>query len=194
MPNCRGLVALILTLGFLAASATLLIYARRTDPPPYVPTTAEAPNVLNYPGTSPGAVAGAAKAPIPDGEAVIGVEVEGRYRAYRVADLSDRRSHVVNDVVAGRPVTVTYCDLNNCIRVFTGDVPAPLDIGIGGYDNGLVLLAGGERYRQDTQAPVDPANRAGFPHHLMRFERTTWKRWREAHPDTDVVLGLSFGN
>src|SRR5215831_3567798 len=52
-------------------------------------------------------------------ETVIGVEVGGRARAYRLAALEDHRRHLVNDLVGGVPVSVAYCNMSHCVRVYT---------------------------------------------------------------------------
>src|SRR4051812_11606994 len=52
-------------------------------------------------------------------EEVIGVEVDGRPRAYRLSAFRDPAHHVVNDLIDGVPLTVSYCDLNDCVRTYT---------------------------------------------------------------------------
>ena len=57
---------------------------------------------------------------------VIGVTAGGRHRAYLVRALSlGAKSHIVNDVVGGVPVSVTYCDIYTCTRLFI-EASAPL--------------------------------------------------------------------
>jgi len=129
----------------------------------------------------------AADANLSDDQLVIGIQVDDRARAYSVDYLSTPQTHVVNDVLAGRPVTVTYCNVQNCARVFAGDGADPLDVGVGGYDQGLLLLLNGQRYRQESGDGFDSSDR--FPYLPQPFVRTTWKKWREAHPDTEIVGG-----
>jgi hypothetical protein len=136
----------------------------------------------------------AASAGLAEGEVVVGVSAGGRHRAYRLAALAPIRGHVVNDVLAGRPVTVTYCDRVECVRVFTGPPGPPLDVAGAGWDNregrrGLVLRVGSTLYRQDTGGPAEDAPVPPFPHAAAEYERTTWGRWRQAHPDTDAYVG-----
>jgi hypothetical protein len=171
--------------GFFITGAVLV--GRALEPPVEPPPAGEVTTAsLQHPGlVCPPPAPATATAKLKDTEAVIGVMVDGRPRAYVVHALSYPRTHVVDDVVAGHPVTVTYCDLKDCTRVFTGDGDGPLDVGVGGYDDGLLLRTNGRRYRQDSGEGMDPGEPLPFPE--MGFVRTTWKEWRDAHPDTDVV-------
>lgn len=177
--------------GFLVTGAVLV--GRALDPPVEpLPARDLASAALVYPGLVCPPAAPAAAAKLKDTDAVIGVVVNGRPRAYVVKALSYPQPHVVDDVVAGHPVTVTYCDLKNCAREFTGDGDGPLDVGVGGYDNGLLLRFNGRRYRQDSGEAVEPG--APFPFPQLGFVRTTWKEWRDIHPDRDVVGATALGS
>src|SRR5262245_51141347 len=61
----------------------------------------------------------AASARLDDHAEVIGVSAGGRFRAYELASLAPADRHALNDVVGGVAVTVTYCNMSNCVRVFT---------------------------------------------------------------------------
>jgi hypothetical protein len=71
----------------------------------------------------------------------------------------------------------------------------------GRHASELVLVAEGHYYYQESGAPLQPnAFRKGsrlersvdklssvlFPYQELRFELTTWKEWKKAHPETDV--------
>ena len=93
-------------------------------------------------------------------------------------------THVINDVVGQVPVTVSYCNRTDCVRVFTtgDDSHQPLDVGVGGFADGKMLLHLAHRnFRQDSREIPLPS---------LEFERTTWKSWKTAHPDTDVCTSL----
>ena len=49
---------------------------------------------------------------------IIGVTVGDESRAYVVNDLSQATTHVVNDLIGKRPISVTYCDRTDVVRVF----------------------------------------------------------------------------
>jgi hypothetical protein len=158
-------------------------------PAPAMPVLQATPFVvpgLRRPPTRPAALAGLA-----DDSPVIGVLAGGRPRAYLLGAMTQRAHHVVDDVVGETPVTVTYCDQADCVRVFTADTPGkPLPIDLGGWDGKAMLLrVDGVFYRQDTGKGHSSGGLRDFPYAPLPFERTTWGVWKEAHPDTDVFTG-----
>jgi hypothetical protein len=135
----------------------------------------------------------AAASKVADGDEVIGVVVNGKPRAYWLQALKYPPWHIVNDVVDGVPVTVTFCDHTNCTQVYTDRQSAtPLDVNLGGlYGGELVLKIGGVLYFQESGKPFEPAEGApSLPYADHPWERTTWKEWRQRHPETDVFIGL----
>ena len=83
---------------------------------------------------------------------------------------------------SGVPISVTYCDLADCVRVLTSESRGyPLALDVGGLDanNKLVLLYGEEMYPQASQRLPLP----DYP-----FYRTTWGQWKSQHPDSQVVV------
>jgi hypothetical protein len=129
-----------------------------------------------------------------DDSPVIGVTAGGRHRAYLVGALSAPKSHVYNDRLGGVPVTVTYCDLDDCARVFTAPPGSrPLPLGVAGLDGRrpgkMVIRYGDEFYWQDTGESLKAgAARLGLA--TIAAVRTTWKAWRAAHPESDLYAGL----
>jgi hypothetical protein len=143
-----------------------------------------------------------AEATVPAAARVIGVRVGDRARAYLIAalslpngnrdgvptELSPARilgRHVVNDLVGGTPISVTYCDLSNCARVFTGSGTESLDVAIAGRRGGeMQLMLNGKRFSQHAaDAPLPD-----FP-----FELTSWGEWRSKHPTSEVYVGRDTG-
>ena len=138
------------------------------------------------------------EARVPDEAVVIGVQVGSVARAYVVQAFQVRNlqpadaqrdpeaakvlsRHVVNDVVDGTAISVTHCDHNLCTRVLTdAESTEALDIGVGGWDDEMLLLIDGERVPQSTDE---------VPFEDVPFEVTTWEQWREEHPHTDVYIG-----
>jgi hypothetical protein len=126
-----------------------------------------------------------------DSAEVIGVEMQGSHRAYALGPMSFPRTHVINDVVGGTPVTVSYCNRRDCIRVFTDpDGAEALNVSVGGLDarpdRGMLLRVGKRRYYQESGVSFDDPSET-FPYAQAEFVRTTWGQWRAEHPDTDVV-------
>jgi hypothetical protein len=128
---------------------------------------------------------------VADDAAVVGVLVGGRPRAYLLPALKSINQHVVNDLVAGTPVTVAYCDRSDCVRAYTADTPGvPLSVAVGGWDGKVMLLRVGTTfYRHDSGKAIHPGAKEELPYRPLAFERTSWAAWRKAHPDTDVVTG-----
>jgi hypothetical protein len=136
----------------------------------------------------------AAIAKLPDEEEVVGVSVNGQHRAYLLEALSHGPDkHLVNDLVGGRPLSVAYCALHDCIQVVTGDGFRPLELEVAGLDpEGMLLSVDKHRYRESTLEPLK-ADSPAFPYQRHAWERTTWGAWKRAHPDTDVFLGVRSG-
>jgi hypothetical protein len=126
-----------------------------------------------------------------DEEPVIGVVAHGHSRAYlREALIRGADRHIVNDILADVPVSVTCCDLDDCVRGFAGKAgEPPLPLAQGGRRGGqMVLKIGNGSYGQRTEQALDPAA-PPFPFAQYPVEKTTWGAWRKLHPDTDIYLG-----
>ena len=125
---------------------------------------------------------------------VLGVSVDGRHRAYVVATMVPIREHVVNDLIGGAPLTMTYCDRTDCVRAYTESGRSTrLDLAVGGWlratgRNGMLLRSGRHRYLQSTGQSLD-GNGPQLPYQEVKVRRTTWAKWRADHPDTDVYIG-----
>lgn len=127
---------------------------------------------------------------LPDDLLVVGVVVNGQARAYSVAALAPLSGHVVNDLIGDVPVSVTYCSLFDCLRVYTHEQrgePIPL-MHVGRTGQGLVL-----RYQNRVYVQVPGSLPGGEgeepPLGKVEFEKMTWKAWREKHPRTQVYVG-----
>lgn len=119
---------------------------------------------------------------------VIGVVIDGKARAYSLETMADRHHHVVNDLVANVPVTVAYCNITDCIQVYTNpETTAPLDVSLAGA---MVIKVEGVLYDHQTGRALEPGDGPAtirFPR--LEPVRTTWRQWRAEHPDTDVYTG-----
>ena len=126
-----------------------------------------------------------------DTEPVIGVVVNGKPRAYSVQAMSYPPWHVVNDVIVGVPVSVTFCDQSDCTRVYTsGGSAKPLDVDVAGlYGHEMIVKVDGFLYFQESGKALIGCSAGSLPYADFPWERTTWKAWRQRHPDTDVFVG-----
>jgi hypothetical protein len=186
------------SLAVFVGSAVVVALIERSPPPP--PTSKSPPlpprmmlhstpfRALGI--TNPTAVAAEAVTSRDD-EEVIGVVHDGKARAYFLNAMKGIGKHVVNDLLAGKPISVTYCDQTQCSRVLTDPASTkPLPLNLGGYSKGQMLLETGNKYFfQPTGECSDPTHPKPFPFTDHASTRTTWKAWRDRHPDTDAYLG-----
>ncbi|MDR3634500.1 MAG: DUF3179 domain-containing (seleno)protein [Isosphaeraceae bacterium] len=196
-PTTRRLIGAVLA-GEVAVAVAVLGYERatlRARQNQVTSKTAPAAPWLRIalPGVTHPAISKAEDSRLAGGEEVIGVAVAGRARAYRLSALAHRSRHVVNDVVDGTPVSVTYCDLSDCVRVYTTPTQnGPLDVQVAGLygGQGMVVRLEGEYFLQTSGAPVNPgAVGARLPYDTLPATRTTWDEWRRLHPESDVYVG-----
>ncbi len=130
-----------------------------------------------------------------DDAEVIGVVFGGRVKAYSLKALKPAYRHVYHDVVGGRAVTVTYCDLGECVRVYTGpdhDLLAGIEAaGVSETPEGakMLLRVGDGYYEQETGRPVRGDTADHIPLDEVTFTRTSWGKWRELHPDSELYSG-----
>lgn len=120
---------------------------------------------------------------------VIGIEVEGDARAYPLPVLAARE--IVNDVVGGRPVAVTYCPL--CLtglvfdRTLDGQV---VEFGVSGklLMNVLVMYdrETGSLWSQILREGLTGPNK-GRTLTVVDSLQTTWATWKRLHPDTLIL-------
>jgi len=121
---------------------------------------------------------------IDDDIPVIGIEVDGVFRAFLDEGLMELDQHVVHTEQNGQPITIAYCDITDCVRVYHRSDLATTEIMMGGMlENQLALMVKGSRYRlDDEQIPLEQ-------HPLTR---TTWGEWKKAHPETDIYVGIGM--
>ncbi len=132
----------------------------------------------------------AAEANLRDDEEVIGVAVGGKFRAYRIDAMMDPWQHIVNDLIERVPVTVTYCDLLDCVGAFTSDrLGEALNIQNAGVNGEMMLSSNGIVFWQSSGLRVGPEHKDEPVFQQLPIERMKWKYWRESHPSTDVFVG-----
>lgn len=120
---------------------------------------------------------------------VVALELQGEHRAYPVAILS--RHEIVNDVVAGRPLVVTFCPLCNSAVAFSRDVAGrTLTFGVSGQLVGANLVMFDRetvsRWQQLTgRATAGPLE--GTELELLAVQMVSFGSWVDAHPDGLVL-------
>ena len=124
-----------------------------------------------------------------DDELVIGVSINGEHHAYGVAFLSQHE--VVNDVVGGVPIAVTWCPLCFTGVVYSRETDGQvLSFGVSGklIRNSLVMYdrETGSLWSQFVGAAV-LGRHAGAPLRPLASTFTDWSTWRDLHPDTLVL-------
>lgn len=141
--------------------------------------------VLDYPGITNPMLHQPEEADLPPETPVIGIRVEDQACAFVPRDMTGPTRHIVNMSISGTSVSVTYCDLVDCVRVLTlPEEDDPIDLRVGGLDaaNQMVYLYQGVRYGQlSKELPL-----VDFPH-----ERTTLGEWMAQHPETLVYTQRS---
>jgi len=120
-----------------------------------------------------------------ENDPVFGVELGGEAKAYPQSILVWHE--IVNDVIGGRPVSVTYCPLTGTAQGFhRGETT----FGVSGQliNANLVMFdRGSESWWPQILSTAITGDDAG--RHLEEFQViwTTWSRWRSTHPDTVVL-------
>ncbi len=131
----------------------------------------------------------ASEATLRDDTPIIGVVIDGQARAYPLIRLSAMVDHVVNDQVTTEdgkvsPFTVTYCDMTDCVRVFSASDESkdePMNVStLGMLDGGLALRWNGVDFKQMDKVPMLQD---------VPFHRTTWGQWKAEHPESLVYKG-----
>jgi hypothetical protein len=185
---CPGLVLA----GFLIAVNhrglwMLVVEGRVPDPHAVPPDTMLVADGVRLPPTL-----AADAATVEDDAPVVGIEASGMHRAYLLEGMTTKKRHVANDLVAGVPISITYCDLTGCVAAYTDPgAHEPLDLAIAGFvDQKLALHSGGYAYFQEgARVPGSAAPTEQIPFAHYPIVQTTWKKWREEHPDTDIYIG-----
>ncbi len=129
------------------------------------------------------------------GDRVIGVTIGDEVRAYPLRLM--RWHEVVNDVVGGVPIAITYSPLCDSVVVFNREVGGGVvELGVSGYlynsntllydrrlspeDSPLWLQLDGTIVAERTDGSSSPLT--------FRLESlTTWGKWRDRHPETRVL-------
>ncbi|RMF44009.1 MAG: DUF3179 domain-containing protein [Planctomycetota bacterium] len=121
---------------------------------------------------------------------VVGVAIGTESRAYPISILTQHE--IVNDVVGGIPIAVTYCPLCDSVVVFDRRTPLGVkEFGVSGllYNSNVLMYDRSERESLWSQMLMQGVSgpAAGMRLQALPMELTTWQAWRAQHPDTDVM-------
>ena len=134
------------------------------------------------------------EAELPACERVFGVELDGDIRAYPQRILV--RHEIVNDVVGGEPVAVTYCPLTGTAQGF---YRGGVEFGVSGrlVNSNLIMWDRDfdVRWPQISATAIEVGGQRGTDgDHLIgrslrefRMIWTTWGRWKANHPETLIM-------
>jgi hypothetical protein len=130
-----------------------------------------------------------------DDEPVLAIEVDGEARAYPIQIMTWHE--IVNDTVAGRPVTVSYCPLCNSAIAYVRQLgDRILDFGTSGklYQSALVM------YDRQTESlwshftgEAVIGTLTGAELELIPMSTVSWSDWLEANPN-GLVLSRDTGH
>jgi hypothetical protein len=131
----------------------------------------------------------AGRSPWADDERVLGVSRGGEARAYPISILVWHE--LVNDVLGGRPILVSFCPLCGTGMVFDRHFDGrERSFGVSGllYRSDLLLYDRQTKslWSQISATAITGPSR-GTRLRQVRATMTSWARWREAHPHTTVL-------
>ncbi|KMW57179.1 hypothetical protein AIOL_002140 [Candidatus Rhodobacter oscarellae] len=136
-----------------------------------------------------------------DDDIVFGVEVNGEYRAYPRQIMEVRE--MVNDTLGGRDLGIPYCTLCGAAQAyFTDDVPGAEQRPVL-RTSGLLIRSNKVMYDLETSSVFDtflgkavtgPLAEKGVQLKQASVVTTDWGTWKEAHPETTVLVeALALG-
>ncbi|MEM9754942.1 MAG: DUF3179 domain-containing (seleno)protein [Pseudomonadota bacterium] len=136
-----------------------------------------------------------------DDDIVFGVEVNGEFRAYPRQIMEVRE--MVNDTLGGRDLAIPYCTLCGAAQAyFTDGLPEGVERPIL-RTSGLLIRSNKVMYDIVTDSVFDtfrgnavtgPLAEIGLQLDQATVVTTTWGAWREAHPETTVLVeSLALG-
>jgi hypothetical protein len=124
-----------------------------------------------------------------DEDRVLSFKIDSEVRAYPLRILNSHE--IVNDQISDQPVAVTYCPLAGAAIAFDRRVNGrTLSFGVSGllYQSDLVM------YDRETESlwpqigmKAVSGVQVGAQLRWLPSEDTTWRAWREAHPDGKVL-------
>jgi hypothetical protein len=123
------------------------------------------------------------------GDRVVGIEINGEARAYPILILNWHE--IVNDEIDGKPFAITFCPLCGTAVAFEASIAGEAtEFGVSGllYNSDVLL------YDRNTESlwsqilgKAVAGKQVGKSLTPIPISHTTWRDWRETHPDTLVM-------
>ena len=131
---------------------------------------------------------------VSDSDVVIGLSINDEAKAYPLSILVWHE--IVNDLVGGTPVAVTYCPLCYTNQVFERIIDGQVvEFGTSGklYNSNLLMYDRlTDSYWSQALGLAVKGELSGYKLNLVPFDVITWGDWKSLHPDT-VVLTTDTG-
>ena len=144
--------------------------------------------------TEPATISNEKASYLNDEDKVIGVQINGKARAYPVRILNHHEN--VNDVLGDKPIAVTYCPLCHSAIVFNRKVGGEVrEFGISGllWNSNVLLYDRKENGRSSLWSQVamravcGPAAKKGLKLNVLSSHLVRWDRWCKQHTETSVL-------
>ncbi len=138
--------------------------------------------------TDPQIISASQLTQLQDDEEVLGLSINGVHRAYPSRFIAWH--HIVNDVVGGLPVAVSYCMICNTGIAFDATVAADRALfNVFGLYRGVLAMCSKDANGNDTiWTHMDGEAIAGASKGKelkpIALLNTTWGEWKKLHPDT----------
>jgi hypothetical protein len=120
---------------------------------------------------------------------ILGLSIGNETRAYPVNILAHHE--LVNDVVGGKAILISYCPLCGTGMVFQRRLEGQLlDFGVSGllYQSDLLMYdRQTESLWSQIKAEAVTGSLIGKRLPLLRSEMMSWGRWRKVHPTTTIL-------
>lgn len=125
---------------------------------------------------------------------ILGISIRGHHRAYPIAILNWHE--VVNDIIDGQNIAITYCPLCGTGMVFKSSVEnTDLEFGVSGllYESDVLLYdRQTESLWSQLMSKAISGPYKGSQLEFLPVTHTNWSDWRQQYPDT-LVLSRDTG-
>lgn len=123
-------------------------------------------------------------------EPVLSLTVNGETKAYPVRILTWHE--IVNDVIGGIPVAITYCPLCNASVVFDRTIDGEVtEFGVSGklrHSDMIMYDRNTDSWWQQFTGEAIVGSRMGTKLNILPSRTESWSRFVKRHPDADVLV------